>query len=518
MKIALQPASSSGFGRSHQWHNNTHPKWWKDSGLRRNVGWVVALYLSVFALGYDGSLMSGLQALPQWNEYFNNPSGARLGLIVASLTIPVIIVAPLTSWCLDKFGRKITVSLGSFILIVGPLIGSFAQNDAMLIIGRVLVGGASFFTSIACACHVNELLHPRIRGVFSALFTTTLQVGSIIGSWVTFGTLRWQSNWSWRLPLLLQAIGPAILFPLSFFCPESPRWLVKKGEKQKAHKILARYHANGDLDDDLVKNELHQIVAAIEREEKERSSWKALLSTPGNRRRTLLVAVINTGPVMTGLTIVWGYLVPTLRLVGINNPTELVGISGGFAIAQAIGCMIGALCVDFLGRRPIFLISTTAMLILFSVLTVLMAVFSHNPLPAIGIAYVVILYLFGFFLNFGWVALAALYPPEILPFSLRAKGMALGTFLQSICSSFNTFVNPIALEAIGWKYYTVYIAVIAIYLGLLWVFLVETKGRTIEEIVELFDGSQTQLVSEEDSQGEVFEAKKSTHEVIEVND
>jgi hypothetical protein len=108
---------------------------------------------------------------------------------------------------------------------------------------------------------------------------------------------------------------------------------------------------------------------------------------------------------------------------------------------------------------------------------------------------VAILYLFGFFLNFGWVALAALYPPEILPFSLRAKGMALGTFLQAICSSFNTFVNPIALEAIGvsfqlrvsckpqnphfflpqWKYYTVYIAVIAIYLGLLWVFLIETK-------------------------------------------
>uniref|UniRef100_A0A0W0G5Z6 Major facilitator superfamily (MFS) profile domain-containing protein n=1 Tax=Moniliophthora roreri TaxID=221103 RepID=A0A0W0G5Z6_MONRR len=478
------PSSSTSLGSvgpCHQWKNNTHPKWWKDPGLRKNVGWVVTLYLSVFALGYDTSLINGLQALPQWNEYFNHPTGSRLGLIVASLTFPVIVVAPITSWCVDKFGRKWAITVGSFVLIIGPLISSLAQNEAMLIAGRVIVGASSFFTSLACACLVNELLHPRIRGVFSALFTFTLMVGGIFGSWLTFGTLQWQSSWSWRLPILLQ-----------------------NGQREEAHDMLAQYHANGDRDDELVKNELTQIVSRIEKEEREQTSWKSFVSTPGNRRRTILVILVSTGPATTGLTVVGAYMVPTLQMVGITSPAQLVGINGGFTVAQAIGCMIGAFCTDSLGRRPMFLISTSAMLVFFSILTVLLALFSYSPLPSLAIAYVVVLYLFVFALNFSWVALAAVYPPEILPFSLRAKGIALGNTIQAICSSFNTFVNPIALEAIGWKYYTIYIGIIAVYLGLVWAFLIETKGHTMEEIVDEFDGSESQYELEQSSQDEAF--------------
>ncbi|KAI3600690.1 hexose transporter protein [Moniliophthora roreri] len=446
--------------------------------------------------------MNGLQALPQWNEYFNHPTGLRLGLIVTSLMFPIIIFAPIASWCLDKFGRKFAVSAGSFVLIVGPVISGLAQNESMLIAGRVLIGGSSCFTMIACSCLVNELLHPRIRGVFSSLVVFAMMSGNIIGSWVTFATLQWQSSWSWRFPLLLQVICPVALFPLSLFCPESPRWLVKNGQREKAHDILARYHANGDRDDELVKNELDQIVTRIEKEEGEQASWRALVSTPGNRRRTLLVVLTFTGSVTTGLTVVGSYMVPTLQLVGITSPAQLSGVNGGYSVIVAIGCLTGAFCTDKLGRRPMYLISTSAMLVFFSVLTALMAVFSHSPLPSLAIIYVVVLYLFVFALNFSWSALVGLYPPEILPYSLRAKGIALGNFLLAICSSFNTFVIPIALEAIGWKYYTVYIGIIAVYLGLLWAFLIETKGRTIEETAELFDGSRSQYEPEKDIQGE----------------
>lgn len=48
-------------------------------------------------------------------------------------------------------------------------------------------------------------------------------VGSIASSWITFGTLKWDSEWSWRLPTLFQAFGPMLLFVCTFFIPESPR-------------------------------------------------------------------------------------------------------------------------------------------------------------------------------------------------------------------------------------------------------------------------------------------------------
>ncbi|KAK7033540.1 hypothetical protein VNI00_012764 [Paramarasmius palmivorus] len=470
-----------------RWRNNTHQNWWMDPGLRKNVGWVLLLYLGVFSSGYDGSLANGLQALSRWNEYFNHPSGARLGLIVASLYIPAVLVVPLIPSCLDTFGRKFTVSFGSFILIIGPLIASLAQNDAMLIAGRMLVGGSSFLTSVACICLINELLHPRIRGVCAALYTTSMQLGWIFGSWVIFGTLHWQSDWSWRLPLLLQAVGPGILFLISFFCPESPRWLVRSGKKDKAHEILAKYHANGDLTDELVESELLQIVVALDGKV-EQSPWGALLSTPGNRRRTMLTFVLFTGPVFTGLGVVSAYLVPALRLVGIVNPATQVGIGGGFALVQALGCMVGGLLVDYFGRRPILLTSTSVMLVSFFIVTAIVATFSKSSSPSLGIAYVIFVYVFAFWANFGWISLSGLYVPEILPFSLRARGMALGAFIQALCASFSIFMIPIALDALAWKYYMIHIAVIGVYLVLVWRFVVETKGHTIEEIAELFDG------------------------------
>ncbi|KAE9400803.1 hypothetical protein BT96DRAFT_919261 [Gymnopus androsaceus JB14] len=76
--------------KTTHWKNNTHSNWWMDPGLRKNTGWIVLLYFGSFAVGYDGSLMSGLQAMPQWNRSFNNPSGVRLGLISASLPLAAI--------------------------------------------------------------------------------------------------------------------------------------------------------------------------------------------------------------------------------------------------------------------------------------------------------------------------------------------------------------------------------------------------------------------------------------------
>ncbi|KAI3607515.1 hexose transporter [Moniliophthora roreri] len=73
------------------WNNNIHPCWYKDPGLRKNRARVALLYLGVFTLGYDGSLLNCLQVLPQWNEYFDRPSGSTLGLIAASLYFSMIV-------------------------------------------------------------------------------------------------------------------------------------------------------------------------------------------------------------------------------------------------------------------------------------------------------------------------------------------------------------------------------------------------------------------------------------------
>lgn len=63
--------------------NNTADCWWKDPCLRRNVAHIVICYLAIYSLGYDGSLLNGLQALPTWNRDF-----VRLWSLFFLTTVP----------------------------------------------------------------------------------------------------------------------------------------------------------------------------------------------------------------------------------------------------------------------------------------------------------------------------------------------------------------------------------------------------------------------------------------------
>ena len=80
------------------------------------------------------------------------------------------------------------------------------------------------------------------------------------------------------------------------------------------------------------------------------------------------------------------------------------------------------------------------------------------------------------------------YTVEILPYSLRAKGFNVFNFSVSVSIIFNQYVNPIALGKIGWKYYIVYVAWLCVELVFIWLYAVETKGRSLEETAAMFDG------------------------------
>lgn len=64
--------------------NNTAASWWRDPGMRKGMIHIFILYTAVYSLGYDGSLLNGLQALPAWQSNFDRPKGVQLGLIAAT--------------------------------------------------------------------------------------------------------------------------------------------------------------------------------------------------------------------------------------------------------------------------------------------------------------------------------------------------------------------------------------------------------------------------------------------------
>lgn len=164
--------------------DNTHACWWRDAGLRQNVLHCVGCCLCVFYIGYDQSLLSALQALPQWNEYFDHPKGEWLGLIAASLFFPALFTVFVSSWISQRFGRRPAIFVGATLIVAGALLNGLAQNTGQFIGGRALLGAGGAMTKVCAAPLLNEIAHPRIRERMASSYYGWYFVGSTIASWL----------------------------------------------------------------------------------------------------------------------------------------------------------------------------------------------------------------------------------------------------------------------------------------------------------------------------------------------
>ncbi|GAA5989632.1 hypothetical protein JCM10908_000561 [Rhodotorula pacifica] len=466
--------------------NNVGDSWWSDRSLRRNLFAAFTCWLGSFVIGY------GLQSMNSWNEFFNHPSGNRLGIISAVSYLPSLVLLPVFSILCDRLGRKKSALIGCVLVIIGAFIGAFATGEAMLIIGRGVVGCAGSCVALACNLLCNEILHPRFRSVGSAFFLVFYYIGSIASSLTTFGVVagKWTPNWSWRLPTLLQALGPLAIVCLLPWVPESPRFLLARGQRQKAIRVLAHQHANGKEDDELVQFELEEIETAMANEKINKQGFTSFLRTKGNRHRLIILLTSATGSQGNGVAVISYYLTPVLRLAGITDPVKQTGLNLGLQVFNLLMAGGGAALVERLGRRPLWMISTGAMLVCFAGLLGTSAGFAKTNHTSVGFASVAFIFLSYGAYDIAWTPLAYSYVTEVLPYSMRASGMALFVWVQNATLCANQWVNPIGLDAAGWKFYFLFIATLIFFNIMIYFFFIETKGLSLEEVALLFDNNE----------------------------
>ena len=110
-----------------------------------------------------------------------------------------------------------------------------------------------------------------------------------------------------------------------------------------------------------------------------------------------------------------------------------------------------------------------------------------------GRAVLAMIFLFYGVAGFAWPGLTVAYCSEILPYSIRAKGLAICLGVTALSGVLNQYINPIGLENLAWKFYFVYIVILVIEVVCIWFLFVETKGPTLEEIAILFDGKDAKV-------------------------
>ncbi|GAB5590713.1 hypothetical protein Unana1_05613 [Umbelopsis nana] len=463
--------------------------------------------------GYDGSMMNGLQTLQYWVQYFNYPDAATLGLLNAIMSVGGTIGVFAGPPASDILGRKKAIILGSLIMLLGVGLQGGAANIGMFIAARFILGFGLAITSNAAPTLVIEIAHPDHRGKISALYNTMWYLGSIIAAWTTYGTLKINSDWAWRVPSLIQAFPSIIQLASVWFYEESPRWLISKGRDQEALAILAKLHADGDENDALVQLEYREITQTIAQEkEVAKRSYAELWATPGNRKRTFITFTIGFFSQWSGNGLVSYYLGKVLNSVGVTSSETQNLINGILQIWNFICAVTAAICVDKVGRRPLWLWSTCGMLLFFCLQTICTAVYSELGTASAGTASIAMIFLFYASYDAAWTPLCVSYVVEIMPFTIRAKGMAVQGLCVNLALFFNSYINPIALTAIGWKYYLVYCVWLIVEVFVVWKFYVETKGRTLEELADIFDGDQAALVVAEARRLEKLGQEKDANE------
>lgn len=466
---------------------------WKVPHLRALNFYIALTTLTSTTHGYDGSILNGFQSLESWRSYLNYPTGSLLGLLSNAFIFGVILTFPVGPFICDNWGRKWGIGIGQVITVFGSLLQGMSTNYSTFFVSRLIIGAGSGIATIASPTLISELAYPKHREICTFSYNIQWYTGAVIASLMIYGMMDIPSNYSWRGPSLFQGFLPLVQLMGLKWIPESPRFLVSKGRVNEAYDILWRYHtgcAGHSQGAILADFELKEIEDAIESERKTAKVRYADFFIKKNMRKRLFLIVFTAFMMqLSGNGLVSYYLNKVLNSIGITGSKEQLQINCSLMVYNLVLASIICLNSNRFGRRTMFLASTFGMLATFIPWTVLSAYnqkhnFANKSLSN-GVLAMIFLYYLAY--NVGVNGLPFLYITEMLPYAYRAKGLNIFQAIQEIVLVYNGFVNPIAMDAIAWKYYIVFCCIIAVEVLVIYVFYPETSNRTLEEVAEVFE-------------------------------
>lgn len=400
-------------------------------------------------------------------------------MIIGILSLGALIGAIIGGPSADRFGRKIVILLSSLVFIGSAAGLAFSTGANTLIIYRFIVGLAIGISSSVAPLYIAELSPRSMRGGLVTLNQLSITIGILL-AFITGVLFADEQSWRWMFGLA--CFPAAFQFIVMLFFPESPRWLLGKGEREKGTAILEKLRGNAA---DAKLEADHILTRAYE----DQPTWRELLR---HRYRGALAAGIGITIIqqLTGINIVIYYAPTIFQFAGFTSAKAAVVATMWVGVVNVVMTFVAIALIDKVGRKPLIICGLSGMTLALIVLGVGFEWTKGDTSSSELMGWIAVISTMVFVACFafslgpgGWLINSEVYP-------LKVRGKANGVATSAnwatnfvVTGSFLTVVNLLGRSGAFWLF-----AVIGV-IGIIYIinFIPETKGKSLEEIEDYWN-------------------------------
>lgn len=460
--------------------------------MRKNSFLGTIILVSTFGgllFGYDTGVING--ALPFMSEDLGLNSFTE-GLVASSLLLGAALGAVFGGRLSDFHGRRKNILHLAVLFFVAAIGCTLALNVTTMVVFRFLLGLAVGGASVTVPTYLAEMAPMERRGSIVTRNELMIVGGQLLA--FVFNAIL-GNTWSdtthvWRYMLVIAALPAIFLFIGMLRVPESPRWLISKGKKEKALGVLRKIR-----EDHLAETEFKEIKAAIAKESETKQASFKDMAVPWVRRIVFLGIGIAIVQQITGVNSIMYYGTEILKDAGFQTKAALIAnIANG--LISVIAVCVGIWLLGKVRRRPMLitgLIGTTTALMLIGVFSKVLEGSAALPYIVLSLTVMFLAFMQGAIAPVTWLMLA-----EIFPLRLRGFGMGISVFCLWITNFIIGLTFPMLLATIGLSTtFFVFAAMGILAIAYVKKYLPETKDRTLEELELYFRNYNEQQDTED---------------------
>ena len=446
--------------------------------------WLISAVAAMGGLlfGWDWVVIGG--AKPFFQRYFQLTSEAQIGWANSCALIGCLVGSLVAGGLSDRLGRKRLLIVAALLFAVTSVGNGLAPSFTIFIAWRMLGGVAIGLASSLSPMYISEIAPAQMRGKLVSINQLTIVVGILLAQYINWFLVRnlpqgasdefirnsWFGQQGWRWMFGLTAL-PSLLFLIGmFFVPESPRWLAKNGQPDRARGVLQQIggapYANAAI---------AEIESTLASEEIQHVRFADLLE-PKMRKVLVLGVVLAVFQQWCGINVIFNYAEEIFKAAGYDISSVLKNIAWTGSVNMMF-TFVALGTVDRAGRRPLMLFGSAALALIYTAmgfcyarglqgLPVLLLVLAAIGCYAMSLAPVT------------WVVIS-----EIFPNRIRGAAMSLAVTALWIACFILTYTFPLLNSTLGssgtfWLYAVICVA------GFVFILfkLPETKGKTLEQL------------------------------------